>query len=237
MPSRTSRHAVDDLKAELEVRLDATIADMTKLVEAALLRLPARVKAMSMREFVGTFGGKASLVAEHERKEMRLARTVAKAHATSGAMPLTMRPMGALSAAHGRLNTILKPLGGTLARTGSGAEPSGDAGAVGPRPAKVRVPTRPFLIFTYFGTNHAPPLFRPAARPHGTAGASSRIRRSFGLSACRDNDVEDASGQSQSADRHDAPADGDAKHGYNEVRCWPRRARCHHADALQSAAA
>jgi len=62
---------VDEMKASLDKWLDSTVADMRRLVETAILRLPSKIKAMSMREFMTDYGGRAALVLEKEKKQHR----------------------------------------------------------------------------------------------------------------------------------------------------------------------
>ncbi|RYG47244.1 hypothetical protein EON67_08760, partial [archaeon] len=47
--------AVDEYRHSLDRKLDSTVSAMTSLVEATLLRMPARIKHMSMKEFMLEF--------------------------------------------------------------------------------------------------------------------------------------------------------------------------------------
>lgn len=74
---------VDEMKGKLEGSMDGTIADLKRIVEAAIVRLPPRIKNMTMQEFMSEYGGDVAQVIERDRKLNKIARTVAKGGAAS----------------------------------------------------------------------------------------------------------------------------------------------------------
>lgn len=56
------------MKAELEQQADKIVSEMRRIVEAALIKLPPKIKGMRMSELVTDYGGDASLVFEKEKK-------------------------------------------------------------------------------------------------------------------------------------------------------------------------
>lgn len=62
---------VDQMKLELEEIMEPIISEMKKEVTSLLLRLPPRVKAMRMSDFLQECGGDVSLLLEKERKMAR----------------------------------------------------------------------------------------------------------------------------------------------------------------------
>ncbi len=56
------------MKAALEQQADSIVSEMRRIVEAALIKLPPKIKAMRMSELVTDYGGDASLVFEKAKK-------------------------------------------------------------------------------------------------------------------------------------------------------------------------
>ena len=48
---------VDAMRSEIEATLDSTVAEMRRVIEAAVLRLPARIRGMTMQQFLDEYGG------------------------------------------------------------------------------------------------------------------------------------------------------------------------------------
>lgn len=59
------------MRASLEKNVEATISEMRRIVETAILRLPSKIKSMRMDKFMTEYGGDAALVLEQDRKQSR----------------------------------------------------------------------------------------------------------------------------------------------------------------------
>jgi Nbl1 / Borealin N terminal len=62
---------VDEMKAAIEKTADATIAEMKRVVETAILKLPTKIKNMKMKEFMTEFKGEVAMVLEQDKKQNR----------------------------------------------------------------------------------------------------------------------------------------------------------------------
>lgn len=58
--------------------MDSTISEMKKVVDMAIMKLPSRIKTMTMETFMREYGGQTALVLEKERKMNKLARSTVK---------------------------------------------------------------------------------------------------------------------------------------------------------------
>lgn len=51
--------------------MDASVAEMKRIVDAAILRLPRNIRALPMREFMSEFGGDVRVAVEKEKRQNR----------------------------------------------------------------------------------------------------------------------------------------------------------------------
>jgi hypothetical protein len=62
---------VDSFTRALEDVMESSIAEMKRIVDAAILRLPRNIRSMTMREFMTEFGGSVRVAVEKEKKMAR----------------------------------------------------------------------------------------------------------------------------------------------------------------------
>jgi len=96
--SRPPPSPVSEMRSQLNAVMEPAIEDMRREVAFVLMRLPARVKAMRMSDFLRECGGDVALLAERERRAGKLARTAAKERlmgAAAFAPPPPRAPAGA----------------------------------------------------------------------------------------------------------------------------------------------
>lgn len=105
---------VDSMRGEIETQVDATVSEMRRIIEAAVLRLPQRIRSMTMREFMTECGGDVQVVLEKDKKMSRLARTVAKGPGALTVGRLQSSKLHSSGAAAGRLGLPLLQRPGTL---------------------------------------------------------------------------------------------------------------------------
>ena len=67
-PPPPPRAAVAEMRSQLEASMEPAIEEMRKEVGFLLMRLPTRVKAMRMSNFLRECGGDVALLAEKERR-------------------------------------------------------------------------------------------------------------------------------------------------------------------------
>ena len=53
---------VDAMRSEVEASLNSTVSEMRRLIDSAVLRLPTRIRNMTMQEFLHEYGGKLFLL-------------------------------------------------------------------------------------------------------------------------------------------------------------------------------
>lgn len=59
------------MRSEIESVLDSTLSEMRRVIEAAVLRLPARIRGMTMQQFISEYGGDVQVVLETDKKMSR----------------------------------------------------------------------------------------------------------------------------------------------------------------------
>lgn len=111
-PSPPLSLAADDMKDQIEKKQEAAVASMRKIVDTALMKLPNKIKTMTMKEFLTQFGGNISAVVSQQIKDDRKLRTTLRGNAQSA-----------------RVQTILKGGSGLSSRT-AGAAAGGAAGGL-----------------------------------------------------------------------------------------------------------
>lgn len=63
--------AVNEFAAQMDEDADAVKREMARIVNKAIQLLPKHIQNMSMRDFMGKFGGNKELVIEQDKKQKR----------------------------------------------------------------------------------------------------------------------------------------------------------------------